>query len=285
MSRIVIPNASPAYGLFKSLVRDAKVVILTGLPGVGKSLYVQQLALMAQLAGRETHLLQWDVTRSAFELPEILARYPEVDGVTHAVIRKAVGIWSRSAITNWKQEFASHDHLLIGEATLVGERLMHLAKIIDDSAEDLLRSDKTQFLLPVPSTTIREKIERKRVESIARPQHAHDAKDAPPGVLEMLWHEIYRVGYTLGIIETPQDRPDYDPDAYQRTYEYLLRHRNSTAFLVDEVFERNGSVYELDNIAGHLRATPEQATKVIRQLEKEATAEEIQAEAEVWYRA
>ena len=33
-------------------------------------------------AGRRAHAIQWDVTRAAFETPEILARYPEVEGVT-----------------------------------------------------------------------------------------------------------------------------------------------------------------------------------------------------------
>ena len=72
--------------------------------GVGKSLLVQQLALMAQAEGRHVHLLQWDVTRAAFERPEILARFPEVDGVTHAAIRQGVGTWARRAVHAWHEQ-------------------------------------------------------------------------------------------------------------------------------------------------------------------------------------
>ena len=67
MSEIIIPEHSTIYSICQKLVKDAKVIILTGLPGVGKSLYVQQLALMAQQSGRQVHLLQWDVARDAFE--------------------------------------------------------------------------------------------------------------------------------------------------------------------------------------------------------------------------
>ncbi len=283
MSKIVLPETSKAYKLCDGLVQSANIIILTGLPGVGKSLYVQQLALMAQSAGRKVHLLQWDVTRSAFETPDILAKYPEIDGVTHAMIRKAVGIWTRQAIVDWSQQHPSDEHMLIGEATFVGERLMQLAIVKDDSAENLLRSERTQFLLPVPSKAVRSQIEDKRAESIANPQHEHEAKDAPPNVLEMLWHEIHHVGYRLGMVDETQDRPDYNPDVYQKTYEHLLQHRNCVSLHIDEVFERNGSVYELENIAGHLKASPEEVTKIMSQLEREMTVEEVQAEVDEWY--
>ncbi|GAB5493366.1 MAG: hypothetical protein Phog2KO_35810 [Phototrophicaceae bacterium] len=284
MSKIVIPNTSDIYSTFDTMSKQAKVIILTGLPGVGKSLYVQQLALMAQRAGRKVHLMQWDVTRSAFETPDILAKYPEIDGVTHAMIRKAVGIWTRQAILDWADNFSSEEHLLIGEATFVGERLMQLAKIVDDSAEGLLSSEKTQFILPVPSKAVRANIETKRAESIANPQHQHESKDAPPNVLEMLWHEIHHVGYKIGITDTAQAQPAYQPEVYQQTYEYLLQHRHSTTLNIGELFERVGSVYDLDNIAGHLKASPEQVTTIIAQLEQSATVEQTQAEVDVWYR-
>lgn len=284
MSQIVIPNTSKLYDTFQTMSKQAKVIILTGLPGVGKSLYVQQLALMAQQAGRKVHLMQWDVTRSAFETPDILANYPEIDGVTHAIIRKAVGIWTRQALLDWSEKFSSEEHLLIGEATFVGERLMQLAKIADDSAESLLSSEKTQFILPVPSKAVRAKIEAKRAKSIAMPQHQHESKDAPPNVLEMLWHEIHHVGYTLGITDDAQKQPVYQPEIYQQTYEYLLQHRHSTTLEIDELFERGGSVYDLNNIAGHLKASQEQVQAIMANLEQSATVADVQEEVEAWYK-
>lgn len=284
MSKIVLPKTSTIYDVCDTLVQSANIIILTGLPGVGKSLYVQQLALMAQSAGRKVYLLQWDVTRSAFETPENLAKYPEIDGVTHAMIRKAVGLWTRQAIVEWSQQHPSDEHILIGEATFVGERLMQLAKVRDDSAEDLLQSEKTQFMLPVPSKAVRAQIEDKRAESIANPQHEHETKDAPPNVLEMLWHEIHQVGYRLGIAGEAQERPDYDPSVYQQTYQHLLQHRNCISFHVDEIFERDGSVYELENIAGHLKASPEEVQEIMSQLEQTMSVEEVQVEVDKWYR-
>lgn len=284
MRKIVIPESSHLYESFGQLAREAKVVILVGLPGVGKSLYVQQLSVMAQQAGRKVHLLQWDVTRSAFETPETLAKYPEIDGVTHAMIRKAVGLWTRGAIVDWAEEYSSEEHILIGEATFVGERLMQLAKSYDDSAENLLASGKTQFVLSVPTKRVRNLIEEKRAESIANPQHEHESKDAPPHVLQMLWHEIYSVGYEVGIADKLENQPAYDPDVYRRTYEYLLQHRNSISLSVDEVFEPGGSVYELDAIAGHLQATPEQVTRIMSQLEHESSVEAVQGEVKNWYK-
>ena len=53
---------------------------------------------MAHEKGRTVHLLQWDVTRASFEMPEVLARYPEIDGVSHAMIRKAMGLWARDGV-------------------------------------------------------------------------------------------------------------------------------------------------------------------------------------------
>lgn len=282
MSKIVIPEQSTIYGICQHLIKDAKVIILTGLPGVGKSLYVQQLALMAQQIGRQVHLLQWDVTRSAFETDKILKKYPEIDGVTHAMIRQAVGVWTRSAIMDWAEQFASDEHLLIGEATFVGERLMQLAKIKDDRAESLLRSEQTQFLLPVPTENVRALIEEKRANSIANPQHEHEAKDAPPNVLTMLWHDIHRVGASLGFCEA-QDIPQYDADIYRRTYEHLLQHRNSHTLLVDEVLQAVGSVYDLNNIAGHLQAHQDEVDAIMTQLEQTSTVDEVEAEVSKWY--
>jgi len=283
MSKIVIPETSSIYTTFEQVVNQAKVVILVGLPGVGKSLYVQQLSVMAQQAGRKVHLLQWDVTRLAFETPEVMAKYPEINGITHAMIRKAVGIWTRGAIVDWAEKYSSDEHILIGEATFVGERLMQLVKIVEDSAENLLSSEQTQFILSVPTKRVRNLIEEKRAASIANPQHEHENFDAPPNVLQMLWHEIYKVGYEVGVAEKSDAQPAYDPDVYRKTYEYLLQHRNSISLSVDEVFQPAGSVYDLSEIVSHLQATPDEVQQIMSQLEQDSTVEAVQAKVDRWY--
>ena len=62
----VIPRDWDAGAALEQLAARQSVVILAGLPGVGKSLLLQQLARMARAAGRQVSLLQWDVARRAF---------------------------------------------------------------------------------------------------------------------------------------------------------------------------------------------------------------------------
>ncbi|MEM9954861.1 MAG: AAA family ATPase [Chloroflexota bacterium] len=282
MSKIVIPEDSEIYSICQRLAEDAKIVILTGLPGVGKSLYVQQMTAMAQAAGRQVHLLQWDVTRSAFETDAILAKYPEIDGFTHAMIRKAVGLWTRDAILRWANDYQSDEHVLIGESTLVGERLMQLAKPLQDDAEVLLSSQQTQFLLPVPTKNVRTMIEAKRAESITNPRHQHETKDAPPNVLQALWHEIYGVGAELGFCEAHSE-PIYDDAVYRQTYEYLLQYRHYHTLSVADVLPASESVYELGTIASHLKATPDEVAYIMTMLETQSTVDEVEADVERWY--
>src|ERR671936_839377 len=109
---LLLPRDSDLYRALHDSARERRCVFIAGLPGVGKSLIVQQLALIARDAGREVHLLQWDVARGGFETPAILARYPEVDSVTHAAIRKAVGLWAREAVLDWDREHTEERHLL-----------------------------------------------------------------------------------------------------------------------------------------------------------------------------
>src|SRR5438309_11625924 len=108
--------------------RERRCVFVTGLPGVGKSLIVQQLSLIAAEEAREVHLLQWDVARLAFDRPEILARYPEVDALTHPPIRVAVGLWVPGAVSERDRAHPEPPHMLVGETPLVGDRLRDLPR-------------------------------------------------------------------------------------------------------------------------------------------------------------
>lgn len=264
------------------MAREAKIVILVGLPGVGKSLYVQQMAVMAQNAGRKVHLLQWDVARPPFEAGVYLEKYPQDEGSTHAMIRKAIGMWTRNAIANWQDEYSSDEHILVGEAPFVGERFMQLAKVYKDSAESLLASDQTQFVLPVPTKEVRQVIESKREKTIANPQHPNEKEDAPPGLLRLLAREIYEIGRELGFVE--DDAPSgYDPDVYCKVYEHLLQKRNSLSLTVDELFQPSGSVYDLEGIVSHLKATPDEVVSIMTRLEGQSTVEAVQAEVDSWY--
>jgi hypothetical protein len=160
--RIVVPSDWQPGRTLRDLAARQRVIILVGLPGVGKSLLVQQLALMAQAEGRQVHLLQWDVTRAAFERPEILARFPEVDGVTHAAIRQAVGTWARGAVHAWHEAYSSDAHVLIVEP-----RSSAIDFVVDHHASRAVESPSeartTRFCRATPSSTI----QAARVRSIA----------------------------------------------------------------------------------------------------------------------
>ena len=247
------------------LARRQHILFVAGLPGVGKSLLLQHTARMARAADRRVFLLQWDVVRRAFETDAILARYPEVDGFTHAGIKRAAGLWARQAVLAWFDHFDSND-LLLGETPLVGGRLMELARPEADAVEPLLSSGTVRFVLPVPSREVRALIETTRERTIASPAHERERDDAPPSVLRALWEDVYREGRSAGLVaDTPATgRVPYDPGAYKAVYASWLRHRQTSILNIDRRVQQTGSVYDMDAVAGELVPTPEQVAQVMR---------------------
>ena len=134
---IILAADSTIYKTFEEAL-DKRMVFFAGLSGVGKSLYIQQFSQMAANAERTIHLLQWDVTREAFQSEEVLAKYPEIGGVTHPMIRKAVGVWTRQGIAQWHKQYPEAEHILIGELPLIGNRLMEIVQQHSDEVEPLL---------------------------------------------------------------------------------------------------------------------------------------------------
>ncbi len=270
-SRVIIPRESPLYTTLERLASDQRVVLFAGLPGTGKSLLVQQLALMAHGVGRPVHLLQWDVARAPFETAELLGRYPEREGVTHPAIRRAVGLWARGAVLRWHADHPDRAHLLLGEVPLLGERLSTLAEVLPDAAEPLLAGPATQFVIPVPSGAVRRHIEATRERTFATPAHEREAADAPPQVLRALWRELHDLGVGLGIAAAaPAGDIPYDQAVYAAMYQHLLRHRRHETLRLDEILSIGGSVYDLDVATGELAATPEEVTTTMRRVERAA---------------
>ena len=268
-SRVIIPRGSLLYATLERLASDQRVVLFAGLPGTGKSLLVQQLALLAHAAGRAVHLLQWDVARAPFETAELLGRYPERDGVTHPAIRRAVGLWARGAVLQWHADHPDPEHLLIGEVPLLGERLSALAEVRPDAAEPLLAGTATRFVIPVPSGAVRRHIEAARERSFASPAHEREAADAPLSVLRALWRELHDLGVGLGAAAAaPAGDIPYDPAVYATVYEHLLRHRLHETLRLDEILPVGGSVYDLDVAAGELAATPEEVAATMRRVQR-----------------
>jgi len=56
----IIPANSPIYQALEKAANTAKVVVFSGLPGVGKSLYINQFQLIAETKGKKVSVIQWD---------------------------------------------------------------------------------------------------------------------------------------------------------------------------------------------------------------------------------
>ena len=242
---------------------------------------------MAQAHGRTVHLFQYDVTRMAFENSPIgREKYPEINGTTQPLIRKAVGVWARQGILKWHHTYGQAKHILIGELPLVGNRLIEVVQKQPDTAEPILSGNLATYLTPVPSKRIRAKIETARQASIANPRNAKEIKDAEPQVLQANWEQTFQLAQTLGL--TPESDTTtgfaYDPAAYAGVYEYLLQHRPSQTLHIDLDLKPSGSVYDLQQIASEPRATPAELTKIITTLEKTMTPDQIDMAVANWYK-
>jgi len=223
-----------------------RMVFVAGLPGTGKSLLTHQISHLAAAAGRTVHLLQWDVARPVLEASPAGRRYPLADGVTHPLIRKAAGLWARRAVVGWNQRCADGRHLLVGETPFVGNRFVELARRIDDDAEPLLAGPGCRFAIAVPSVAVRRFLEAERARRASSPLHPREREDAPPHVLRDLWRELSEVAVRLGV-STALDNtsPPYDPTAYQRVYQAVLRHRHAEAVPLEAILPTEAfSVYD-----------------------------------------
>ena len=283
MSQLILSSDSALYRTFSELVKRADLVCFAGLPGVGKSLLLGQMALMAVEAGRPVTLLQWDVARQPFESD----KYPLADGVTHPMVIRAAGVWLRDALLDWAakpRDSRDSDDMLIGEAPLVGGRLMEIARPAADPAEALLTEGRTQFLIPTPSRGVRALIESRREETIAQPQHKNEAHDASPNVLRASWQDLYRVAVRLGLAGARAGGAPYSPDVYAAVYRHLLQYRNARVLPLHQVLQPSASVYANIERLPNLQATAAQAAAIIARLEAQTTSDEIAAAADNWFR-
>jgi len=273
----------------RALGAGARLVFVAGLPGTGKTLVVRELAAAACAAGRVVHLLQWDTLRPALEASPAGRPYPLVDGVTHIVIRKAAGVWARRAVAAWQAAHPDPRHLLIGEAPLIGGRLIELARRMDDGAEPALGAPSCRFVVPVPSRAVRAFIEAERDRRMARPAHPREREDAPSHVLRGLWAELADVARRLGLAgATPASAgtAPYDPAVYEAVYRHVLAHRHATTLPLTRVLPVAGvSAYDLPVEARELLPTDREAAASIRAVEAaypdRAT---LASEIERWYR-
>ena len=225
--------------ILREAARGRRCLFVAGLPGTGKSLIVRRIAEIVREGGRPVGLLRWDVARLAFDTPALLARYPEVEGVTHAAIRVAAGRWARDAVCRWS-EAGADGALLVGETPLVGERFASLARRADDAVEPLLASDATLFLVPVPTAAVRARIESARERDASAPVGARDVASAAPRLVSWHWHDLVAVAQRLGIASALPS--GYDPDLYAATFRRVLARRHARVVEIDEIVDAAGVV-------------------------------------------
>ena len=277
---LVVGEAPEVERQLRSLAAR-RLVFFAGLPGTGKSLLAHQLAHLAAGVGRTVHLLQWDVARPLFEASPAGGRYPLKDGVTHALIRKAAGVWVRQALATWDERHPGPEHLLIGETPFVGNRFVELARRAEDRAEALLASGSCRFVIAVPSRDVRRFIEAERERRSAHPRHPREREDAPPQVLRDMWRELAEVAGRLGI-GAPGGA--YDPAAYRRVYETVLRHRNVDVVALDVILPTGAlSVYEFAAAPLHVVPTENEAVASIASVERRADPTAVDRELDRWW--
>lgn len=282
VDEVVIASERELQTVLASLARTRRMVFFAGLPGVGKSLFIRELARTAHTAGRSVHLLQWDVVRPAFVTTEIAARYPETAGVTHAMVRKAVGVWSRGAVLRWHRQ---HDaaHMLIGEVPLVGHRLLDLVQSRTDDAEALLAGPGVMFATPVPSAALRSVIENARGRTFANPANTREGEDAPPVLLKRAWQELHGHALSIGAASATDAEAAFDPEAYAAVHRHLLRHRHNLTIRMNAQLQSRQSVYDLDFAARELVPRQGEAADIVAQLERDFSPDEIERDVAAWF--
>ena len=212
-------------------------------------------------------MLQWDVARPVFEASPAGRRHPLADGVTHAVVRKAAGLWVRHAVALWSEHYRAPEHLLVGETPFVGNRFVELAQRAADGAERLLADPTCRFAIAVPSRGVRTFLEAERERRTAHPLHPREREDAPPHVLRDLWRDLVALGNRLGVA-APEGAP-YDPAVYRQVYETVLRHRNVDVVPLDVVLPTETlSVYDFALAPPSLAPTEAEAEAFIHEVER-----------------
>jgi hypothetical protein len=268
--RLVVDADPGLAGQLRELA-GRRMVFLAGLPGTGKSLLVHQIAHLAGAAGRRVQLLQWDVARPPFESSPAGRRYPIRDGVTHAMIRKAAGLWARRAVAGWSERHPGAEDLLIGETPFVGGRFVELARPVDDRAEPLLAAESCRFAIATPSVAVRRFLEAERERRAVSPLHPREREDAPPQVLRDLWRDLAELGHRLGLGAAPEAgaTPPYDPEVYRRVYERVLRDRQVDVVRLDTILPTQSlSVYDYAEPLPDVAPTEAEAEDCIREIER-----------------
>ncbi len=280
---IVIPEETNVGKQLEQAAATKHIVMFSGIPGVGKSLMLQQMSLYAEKAGRKVYLMQWDLVRKSFETEKFLKKYPEIDGVTHAAVRKAVGLWCRQAISRWNNENNDLNNILIIELPVIGGRLVELMHPEQDDVEMLLSSDDVITFTIVPSVNIRKKIIGVRNETIANPRNDKENRDAPDAVLNDLWATIRKIYNIEHGIDSDDQIFTYDVDIYKSVFSKITQYRNAAFLDIDTLYPTKGSAYDMVTATKSFTPTSEEVITAYARLDELYSDKNLNDIVESWY--
>lgn len=241
MSSVVAP--APYLTDLWERVPNLRRIVLVGLPGTGKSLLVKEIASAARGAGRVTDILQWDISRSSWDRdPQFASRFPEIDGITHAAIRVAMGTWVRRAVADWSTSHHSDDRLLVVEAPLIGGRFSELAHALDDDAEPALTDQSTLFVVIAPTGALRDTLRSQRAADMeSAGDDEPERHNASADLLDELTDSLRDPARELGIATAGGS--GYDSELYVALMRHVLRRRQTLVIHPDTLMTVTGSVY------------------------------------------
>ena len=277
----IIPEDSKIHDFLVDIIKTSDLIILSGLPGVGKSLYIHEIIRIAGDQGRKLNLIQWDVARKAFETPFILTHFPMGAGTVHNGLKLIAGEWLMEILKDWNSNKSSEEILLI-EAPLVGHRFVELVhKQQNDHLEALLSSEKTKVVVPIPTKEVRQKIEENRKKQVDE-----DAKvwsGAKPSVMYMLWKMICEIANEFGMDINLDGIPPYSPGIYEYVYSIILKHRNFEPLIVNEVFKVPDTDESFFHSHESIVCSSEDANQYAEKILKMYEEEEIDTITNRWY--
>jgi len=277
-----IPTENKIYKQLEDIAHKAMVTVFVGLPGTGKSLYVNQFHAIAKSFKKEIEVIQWDIARKSFETEALAKIFPMKDGQVHAGVKLCAGRWLIAYLQNWHLRTLDYaNKILLIEAPLVGNRFSELAHSQDNpELEKFLSSEQVQFVLPIPSREVRKKIEEDRAAQVS--ESATQWSGAKPSVMRQLWTDTLGIGRRLQLIDSIDGK--YDPNNYKKIYTYILRHRNLRVLEVNQIFDVNikdeKSLHSLKNVIPSTQKIDELAMEIKTQNLTEAEIKEITSH---WY--
>ena len=278
----IIPQTSEIYKELQEIANNNKLVVFSGLPGVGKSLYIQEFQKIVREQGKEIDVIQWDVARKSFESDEIAKHFPMGNGTVHDGVKIMSGLWLIDTLEEWILKDNDNDRILLIEAPLVGHRFVELIHPSEnETIEAFLSSEKTVVVMPIPTKQVRRKIEEERERQVSE-----DAKvwsGAKPSVMLMLWKMTCGIANEFGMDINMEGQPPYSPGIYEYVFAEILKHRNFEPLIIDEIFEvPDQEESELHSNFG-LKADNETAEKYAQLVKENYSDERIETIVSKWY--